>query len=105
MPVYHPNDCRLFLDSSKHSLKSILLHNGNVYAAVPIGHSVYLREEHNDIKTVIDLLNKIPRAQPDNLRELQTKWLIPSKVNKEDLQSIPAFFACGTAELEKSTGT
>ena len=56
MPVYHPNDWRLFLDSSKHSLKCVLLHNGNVYAAVPIGHSVYLREEHNDIKTVIDLL-------------------------------------------------
>ena len=56
MPVYHPNDWRLFLDSSKHSLKCVLLHNGNVYAAVPIGHSVYLREEHNDIKTVTDLL-------------------------------------------------
>ena len=56
MPVYHPNDWRLFLDSSKHSLKCVLLHNGNVCAAVPIGHSVYLREENNEIKTVIDLL-------------------------------------------------
>ena len=56
MLVYHPNDWRLFLDSSKHSLKWVLLYNGNVSAAVPIGHSVYLREEHNDIKTVIDPL-------------------------------------------------
>ncbi|XP_076367169.1 uncharacterized protein LOC143255416 [Tachypleus tridentatus] len=56
MPEYHPNDWRLFLDCSKQSLKCVLLHNGNVYAAVPIGHSVYLREEYNDIKTVIDLL-------------------------------------------------
>ena len=56
MPLYHPNDWRLFLDSSKHSLKCVLLHNGKFYAAVSIGHSVYLREEHNDINTVIDLL-------------------------------------------------
>ena len=56
MPVYHPNDWRLFLDSSRHSLKCVLLHNGKFYAAVPIGESVYLREEHNDIKTVVDLL-------------------------------------------------
>ena len=56
MPVYHPNDWGLFLDSSKHSLKCVLLHNGSVYTAVLIGHSVYLQEEHNDIKTAIDLL-------------------------------------------------
>ena len=43
MPVYHPNDWRLFLDSSKHSLKFVLLHNDNVYAAVPIGHCVFTR--------------------------------------------------------------
>ena len=56
MPVYHPNDWRLFLDTSKHSLKCALFHNGKVYSAVPIGHFVYLRKEHNDIKTMIDLL-------------------------------------------------
>ena len=56
MPVYHPNVWQLFLDSCKHSLKCVLLYNGNVYAYTPIGHSVYLREEHNDVKTVIDLL-------------------------------------------------
>ena len=56
MPVYHSNDWQSFLDSSKHGLKCVLLHNGNVYAAVLIGHSVYLREKHNDVKAVIDLL-------------------------------------------------
>ena len=54
--MYNPNDWRLFLDSSKGSLKYVLLHNGNVYAAVPVGHSVCLRKEHYDIKTVIGLL-------------------------------------------------
>lgn len=54
--VYNPADWRLFLDSSKRSLKCVMLHNGNVYGAVPVGHSVHLREEHNNIKMVIDLL-------------------------------------------------
>ena len=56
MLVYHPNDWRLFLDTSKHRLKCTLFHNGKVYSAVPVGHFVYLRKEHNDIKTMIDLL-------------------------------------------------
>lgn len=53
---YDPKEWRLFLDSSKYSLKCVLLHNGNAYGAVPVGHSVHLREEYEDIKTVIDLL-------------------------------------------------
>ena len=53
---YSPAEWRLFIDSSKRSLKCVLLHNGNVYGAVPVGHSVHLREEHNDMKMVIDLL-------------------------------------------------
>ena len=54
--LYTPAAWRLFLDSSKRSLKCVLLHNGNVYGAVPVGHTVHLREECNDIKMVIDLL-------------------------------------------------
>lgn len=53
---YDPKDWRLFLDSSMRSLKCVLLHNGNIYGSVPIGHSVYLKEKHNDIKMVIDLI-------------------------------------------------
>ena len=56
IPLYNPNDKRLFLDSSKCNLKCVLLCNGNVYAAVPVGFSIRLREKHNDIKTVIDIL-------------------------------------------------
>lgn len=53
---YSSTEWRLFLDSSKRSLKCVLLHNGNIYGAVPIGHSVHLREEYNDIKSMINLL-------------------------------------------------
>ena len=54
--LYNPNDWRLILDNSKRRLMCVLLHNSNVYAAVPVGHSTCLREEHNGIKTVMDLL-------------------------------------------------
>ena len=32
-------DWRLFIDSSKLSLKAVLLHNGNTLPSVPVGHS------------------------------------------------------------------
>ena len=43
---YIPTKWRLFLDSSKQSLKCVLLHNGNLYRGVPVGHFVHLRETY-----------------------------------------------------------
>ena len=37
---YNSDEWRLFIDSSKRSLKYVLLHKGNKFACVPIGHSV-----------------------------------------------------------------
>ena len=34
----------------------MLLHNGNLFGAIPIGHCVYLKEKHGHIKVVLDLL-------------------------------------------------
>ena len=56
IPSYNPEEWRLFLDSSMRSLKCVLLHNGNRYGAVPIGHSTVLKEQQDDIRTVVDLL-------------------------------------------------
>nr|XP_057946992.1 uncharacterized protein LOC131140513 [Doryrhamphus excisus] len=56
VPHYDPTEWRLFIDSSKHSLKCVLLHNGNVYGAVPVGHSVHLREDYDDIRMVMEFL-------------------------------------------------
>ena len=56
IPSYNPEEWRLFLDSSKRSLKCVPLHNGNRYGAVPVGHSTVLKEQQDDIKTVMDLL-------------------------------------------------
>ncbi|KAK3774889.1 hypothetical protein RRG08_007248 [Elysia crispata] len=43
-PRYDPTDWRLFIDSSKRSLKCVLLHIGNIFGALPIGHSELLKE-------------------------------------------------------------
>ena len=56
LSTYNPNEWQMFIDSSKRSLKCVLLHNGNLFGAIPIGHSVFLREEHGDVKRVIELM-------------------------------------------------
>ena len=38
--AYSASDWRLFIESSKRSLKAVLLHNGNVYPSIPIANSV-----------------------------------------------------------------
>ena len=53
---YKPDEWRLFIDSSKRSLKCVLLHNANIYASVPIGHSVALKESYSTVKMVLQKL-------------------------------------------------
>jgi hypothetical protein len=47
------NERRLFIDSSKRNLKAVLLHNGNHYASLPIGHSVHLKESYENLELVL----------------------------------------------------
>lgn len=51
---YDPNDWRLFIDSSKRSLKGVLLHCGNVLSSVPVAHSVRLKESYESLKFVLE---------------------------------------------------
>lgn len=51
---YNPKDGRFFLDASKYSLKGVLLHNGNIFASIPIFHSVHLKEIHSNVKFMFD---------------------------------------------------
>lgn len=51
--TYEPEEWRLFIDSSKRSLKAVLLHNGNLYVSVPIGHSVHLKECYENLELVL----------------------------------------------------
>ena len=53
VPQYEPKDWRLFIDSSKQSLKCVLLHNGNQFASVPIAHST-TQEKYEAVKYVLE---------------------------------------------------
>jgi hypothetical protein len=53
---HNPDDWRLFIDSSKSSLKAVLLCNKQVFPSVPMYFS---REGKEDRETAMSLLNKI----------------------------------------------
>jgi hypothetical protein len=46
---YDPSTWRLFIDSSKRSLKAVLPHNSNVLASIPIAHSTKLSESYETL--------------------------------------------------------
>ena len=53
---HDPQEWRLFIDSSKLSLKAVLLHNGNQHPSIPVGHAVHMKESYENLK---QLLNKL----------------------------------------------
>jgi hypothetical protein len=54
----NPDRWRLFIDSSKVSLKVVLLHNGNRYHSIPLAHVANMEETYESMKL---LLGKIKR--------------------------------------------
>ena len=50
---YNSNEWRLFIDSSKGSLKCVLLHNGNKLGSLPIAHSTKVKEKYPTIALVM----------------------------------------------------
>jgi hypothetical protein len=54
---HNPAEWRLFIDSSKLSLKAVLLHNGNVLPSLPIGHAVHMKETYSNMKQLLDSIN------------------------------------------------
>lgn len=55
--AYDPTHWRLFIDSSCRSLKAVLLHNGNEFASVPVGHSVQMSENYNNMDFLLRSLD------------------------------------------------
>jgi len=53
---HDPQEWRQFIDSSKLSLKAVLLHNGNQHPSIPVGHAVHMNETYENQK---QLLNKL----------------------------------------------
>jgi len=54
---HNPLDWRLFTDSSKLSLKVLLLHNGNTLPSIPVGHSVHNKESYENINILTEAIN------------------------------------------------
>jgi len=52
-----PLDWRLFIDSSKFSLKAVLLHNGKTQHSIPVGHSVHNKESYENKKILMEAIN------------------------------------------------
>lgn len=53
LPKYSLDDWRLFIDSSKRSLKCVLLHNSKKYGSIRIAHSTQIKEEYDTIALVL----------------------------------------------------
>jgi len=52
--TYKDEEWRLVIDSSKRSLKAVLLHNGNTYAPIPIAHSTKLKKTCKNLQIVLE---------------------------------------------------
>ena len=52
--AYVLTDWRLFIDSSSKSLKAVLLHNGNMYPSIPVGHSGHMKEDYANVKYLLE---------------------------------------------------
>ena len=54
--LHNPSDWRLFIDSSKRSLKGVLLHNENKYPRIPTAHSVHLKESYDNMELRLEAI-------------------------------------------------
>jgi hypothetical protein len=54
---HNPLDWRLFIDSSKLSLKSVLLQSGKTLISIPVGHSVHNKEWYGNMKILMKATN------------------------------------------------
>jgi len=53
---HEPQEWRLFIDSSKLSLKTVLLHNGNQHPSIPVGHAVHMKKIYENLKQLLNRL-------------------------------------------------
>ena len=87
---YKPKDWRLFIDSSKRSLKCVLQHNGNQFASVPFAHSTTLKEKRWSM-----CWRKLVMISISSLFVLTWRWWTFSWDNNLASPSTHVFCACG----------
>ena len=55
-PSLEISEWRLFIYSSKLSLKAVLLHNGNLKPSIPVAHSVIMKENYVSMRKLMDVI-------------------------------------------------
>ena len=55
--IHIVNEWRLFIDSSKRSLKAVLLHIGNTKPSISIAHSAQLKESYDSIEILLNAIH------------------------------------------------
>ena len=50
---FNPDQWRLFIDSSKVSLKVVLLHNGNGFPSIPLARAASMKESYESMKLLL----------------------------------------------------
>ena len=55
--AYADSDWRLFIYSLNKSLKAVLLYNGNRVSSIPVGYSISISENYNNMIVLLDSLN------------------------------------------------
>ena len=50
---FNPDQWRLFIDSSKVSLKLVLLHNGNRFTCVPLARAANMKKSYESMKLLL----------------------------------------------------
>ena len=50
---YDKTNWRLFIETSKDSIKAVLLHNGNTLPSVPIAYSTTMKKSYENLKVVL----------------------------------------------------
>ena len=84
--------------SSSNSLKEVLLHNGNKYPSLPLAHSVHLKENYENVKTVLNVL-KYDQYNWEVIGDLK---MIAFLMGMQGVsRNTPATFVFGTAEIPK----
>ena len=56
---HSPEEWRLFIDSSKLSLKAVLLHNKNMLPSIPVVYAAHMKETYENIKNLLQCINYV----------------------------------------------
>ena len=98
---YNANFWRLFIESSKHSLKIVLMLSTNIKGSIPIRHSSTLEEKHESIKQV---MKRIKYTKHNWVICLDLKMVNFLLGQQSGYTKFPCFCTCGTVKWEIITG-